>query len=36
VFKIEAKIRKRFRCVEPATRKVYLFNPLVEVEEVVG
>ena len=35
VFKIEAKIRKRFRCVEPATGKVYLFNPLVEVEAYI-
>lgn len=31
IFKKEAKIRKRYRCLEVATGKVYLFNPLAEV-----
>lgn len=28
------KLRKRFRCTEPATGKVYLFSPVYEVEAV--
>ena len=27
------KIRKRFKCPEHGTKRVYLFNPLTEVEE---
>ena len=30
-FRKEAKVRKRFRCVEISTGTVYLFNPLAEV-----
>ena len=30
-FRKEAKVRKRFRCVEISTGAVYLFNPLAEV-----
>jgi SprT protein len=32
VFKKEEKVRKRFKCVEIATGKVYLFSPVYEVE----
>lgn len=32
VFRKEAKIRKRFRCTELASGRLYLFNPLAEVE----
>jgi SprT protein len=35
VFIKEEKIRKRFRCVEVATKRVYLFSPVYEVE-VIG
>ncbi|MGE5521669.1 MAG: SprT-like domain-containing protein [Candidatus Dadabacteria bacterium] len=28
------KIRKRFRCIEVATKRVYLFSPVYEVEQV--
>jgi hypothetical protein len=35
LFKKGEKLRKRFRCVEVATKKVYLFSPVYEVE-VVG
>ena len=31
VFRKEGLIRKRFRCTEIATGRVYLFNPLAEV-----
>lgn len=34
VFRIEEKLRKRFRCKEVGTGKVYLFSPVYEVEEV--
>lgn len=30
-FRIEEKVRKRFKCVEIATGKVYLFSPVYEV-----
>jgi SprT protein len=36
VFKKGIQLRKRFQCVEIATRKVYLFSPVYEVEEVAG
>ncbi|MFM6976673.1 MAG: SprT-like domain-containing protein [Sphingobacteriaceae bacterium] len=35
VFKKDAKIRKRFRCTEIATQKIYLFSPLAEVELMI-
>jgi SprT protein len=31
-FKKEEKVRKRFRCVEVTTGKIYLFSPVYEVE----
>lgn len=35
VFQKGEKLRKRFRCVEVATKKMYLFSPVYEVE-VIG
>ena len=32
IFKKEEKVRKRYRCVEVKTGKVYLFSPVYEVE----
>ena len=34
IFRKEEKVRKRFRCVEIKTGKVYLFSPVYEVETV--
>lgn len=34
VFKKEEKVRKRFKCVEMATGKIYLFSPVYEVYAV--
>lgn len=34
VFRKDAKIRKRFRCTELASGRLYLFNPLAEVESI--
>lgn len=34
VFQKGEKLRKRFKCVEVATKKVYLFSPVYEVEEI--
>lgn len=34
IFQKGEKLRKRFKCVEVKTRKVYLFSPVYEVEEV--
>lgn len=34
IFKKGEKIRKRFKCTETATGKVYLFSPVYEVEEL--
>ena len=34
VFQRQEQLRKRFRCVEVATRKVYLFSPVYEVMAV--
>lgn len=34
IFKKEEKLRKRFKCVEVQTGKVYLFSPVYEVEMV--
>lgn len=36
VFQKGEQLRKRFKCVEVATKKVYLFSPVYEVEEVRG
>ena len=36
VFQRGEKLRKRFKCVEVGTKKVYLFSPVYEVEEVVS
>lgn len=32
IFRKEEQLRKRFRCIEISTRKVYLFSPVYEVE----
>ncbi len=32
IFQKGARVRKRFKCTEPATGKVYLFSPVYEVE----
>lgn len=32
VFRREERLRKRYRCVEVSTNRVYLFNPVAEVE----
>jgi len=34
IFKKEEKLRKRYRCIEVKTGKVYLFSPVYEVESV--
>jgi hypothetical protein len=34
VFQLEERLRKRYRCVEISTRRVYLFSPVAEVELV--
>lgn len=34
VFRREERLRKRYRCVEVSTNRVYLFNPVAEVELV--
>jgi predicted SprT family Zn-dependent metalloprotease len=34
IFKKGEKARKRFKCVEVATKRLYLFSPVYEVEEV--
>ena len=34
VFRKGKKLRKRFQCIEIATRKVYLFSPIFEVESL--
>lgn len=36
VFQKEAKLRKRFKCVELTTKNVYLFSPVYEVEPVIS
>ena len=35
VFQKEEKLRKRFRCVEVSTKRMYLFSPVAEVELLV-
>ncbi len=32
IFKKGERIKKRFKCIEPATGKIYLFSPVYEVE----
>ena len=34
IFRKGEKIRKRFRCEEVKTRKIYLFSPVYEVEQI--
>jgi SprT protein len=34
VFRKEEKLRKRYKCVEIATKRIYLFSPVAEVELV--
>jgi len=34
VFRKEEKLRKRYKCVEVKTRRIYLFSPIAEVELV--
>lgn len=36
VFQKEAQLRKRFKCIELSTKRVYLFSPVAEVEPVEG
>lgn len=36
VFRREERLRKRYRCVEVSTNRVYLFNPVAEVELVTA
>jgi SprT protein len=36
VFRKEEKLRKRYKCVEISSRKVYLFSPVAEVELLEG
>lgn len=36
VFQKKEKLRKRFRCVEVKTGKVYLFSPVYEVETIIS
>lgn len=36
VFRKEEKLRKRYKCIEVATKRVYLFSPVAEVELVEG
>ena len=35
VFRKGEQLRKRFKCVEVSTKRVYLFSPVAEVELVV-
>jgi hypothetical protein len=36
VFRKDEKLRKRFKCTEVATRRIYLFSPVAEVELIEG
>jgi hypothetical protein len=36
IFRKDEKLRKRFKCTEVATRRVYLFSPVAEVELIEG
>jgi hypothetical protein len=35
IFQKGAKLRKRYKCKEVSTGRLYLFSPVYEVEEVV-
>ena len=34
IFRKEEKLRKRYKCVEVSSRRVYLFSPVAEVEHI--
>jgi len=34
LFQKKEKLRKRYKCIELKTKKIYLFNPLAEVKPV--
>jgi hypothetical protein len=34
IFRREEKLRKRYKCTELATKRVYLFSPVAEVEVI--
>jgi len=36
IFQKKEKVRKRYRCVELKTNKMYLFHPIAEVYEVLS
>jgi SprT protein len=36
IFQKGEKLRKRFRCIEIATKRIYLFSPVYEAEEVIN
>ena len=36
IFQRKEKLRKRYKCIEVATKKVYLFSPVYEVEEMAS
>jgi hypothetical protein len=36
VFRKDEKLRKRFKCTEVATKRIYLFSPVAEVELIEG
>jgi hypothetical protein len=36
VFRKDEKLRKRFKCIEVATKRIYLFSPVAEVELIEG
>jgi hypothetical protein len=36
VFRRDEKLRKRYKCTEIKTKRVYLFSPIAEVEMVEG
>jgi len=36
VFRKDEKLRKRFKCTEVKTKRIYLFSPVAEVEIVEG
>ena len=36
VFRKDEKLRKRYKCTEVKTKRIYLFSPVAEVELVEG
>jgi len=36
VFRKEEKLRKRYKCIEVSSRRIYLFSPVAEVELMEG